>query len=68
MTEKKKVTPEDCLPHKRLKHEPPVAIAERGWRYHHLGIPYTEPCTGETHYEHLKVYVSGFETSPYGIE
>lgn len=58
----------DRLIKKRLKHEPPVAIAERGWRYHHLGIPYTEPRPDETHYAHLKVYVSGFETSPYGIE
>lgn len=58
----------DCLTKKRLKHEPPAAISERGWCYHHLGIPYDEPRPGETHYEHLKVYVSGFETSPYGIE
>lgn len=40
--------------HKRLNHEPPAAIAERGWRYHHLGIPYTEPRPEEKHYEHLK--------------
>ena len=59
---------EDCLTRKRLKHEPPAVIAERGWHYHHLGIPYTEPRQGESHYEHLKVYVTGFETSPYGIE
>lgn len=59
---------QDCVTHKRLKHEPPAAIAERGWRYHHLGIPYTEPRAGETYYEHLKIHVSGFDTSPYGIE
>ena len=58
----------DCLTRKRLKHEQPSAISERGWRYHHIGIPYTEARPGEHHYEHLKVYVSGFETSPYGIE
>ncbi len=58
----------DCVTHKRLNHEPPAAIAERDWRYHHLGIPYSEPWPGETHYAHLKIYVSGFETSPYGIE
>ncbi|MCK4651089.1 GNAT family N-acetyltransferase [Candidatus Babeliales bacterium] len=68
MPKNKTETPKDRLTHKRLKHEPPAVIAERGWHYHHLGIPYTEPRPGETHYEHLKVYVSGFETSPYGIE
>ena len=47
----------DCLVKKRLKHEQPAAIVERGWRYHHIGIPYTEPKQGEYHYEHLKVFV-----------
>lgn len=68
MSEKKNFVSNDNVAHKRLKHEPPVVIAECGWRYHHLGIPYGEPRPGETHYEHLKVYVSGFDTSPYGIE
>jgi hypothetical protein len=33
-----------------------------------MGIPTDKPRTGERYLEHLKVYVSGFETSPYGIE
>lgn len=53
---------------KRQDHEQPAAIAHRGWRYHHLGIPTTEPRPGERHLPHLKIYVSGFDTSPYGIE
>ena len=53
---------------KRRSHEPPAVIARLGWRYHHLGIPYTQPRTGEHHVSHLAVHVSGFETSPYGIE
>ena len=53
---------------KRLSHEPPAAIAKLGWRYHHIGIPYTQPRAGEHHVAHLGVCVSGFETSPYGIE
>lgn len=53
---------------KRLSHEPPVAVAKWGWKYHHLGIPYDDPRPGETHHKHLKVFVMGFETSPYGIE
>ena len=58
----------DCLSKKRLDHEPPAAIAERGWKYHHVGIPYQRPRRGERHLAHLKLYATGFETSPYGIE
>jgi len=53
---------------KRKDHEPPAAIAQRGWRYHHLGIPTIVPRPGETHLPHLKIHVSGFATSPYGVE
>jgi hypothetical protein len=53
---------------KRLEHQPPAATAEFGWRYHHLGIPTDRPRPGEIHLPHLKMYVSGFDTSPYGIE
>jgi len=52
----------------RQAHEPPSAIAELGWRYHHLGVPTSVPRAGETYLPHLKMYVSGFETSPFGIE
>ncbi len=58
----------DALRKKRKDCEPPAAIAERGWRYHHLGIPTTVPRPGERYIEHLKIHVSGFDTSPYGIE
>jgi hypothetical protein len=37
-------------------------------KYHHLGIPTTEKREGEVHLKHLKVYVSGYKNSPYGIE
>lgn len=37
-------------------------------RYHHLGIPTTERREGERHLPELGMHVSGFETSPYGIE
>ena len=53
---------------KRLNHEPPVVTAKLGWRYHHIGIPYTLPRVREHHVARLGVHVSGFETSPYGIE
>jgi hypothetical protein len=52
----------------RAVHEPPPAMTRKGWRYHHMGIPTDIPHPGEVYLEHLKVHVSGFETSPYGIE
>ena len=37
-------------------------------RYHHLGIPTTEQKPGEMYLEQFGMYVSGYETSQYGIE
>jgi hypothetical protein len=37
-------------------------------KYHHLGIPTTEPRPDERYLEQFKMYVSGFETSQFGIE
>jgi predicted enzyme related to lactoylglutathione lyase len=37
-------------------------------KYHHLGIPTTQVRADEHYLPHLKVHVSGFESSPYGIE
>jgi hypothetical protein len=53
---------------KRQDHEPPCAIAQKGWRYHHLGIPTSIPRPHERYIPHLKLFVSGFDTSPYGVE
>jgi hypothetical protein len=39
-----------------------------GLRYHHLGIPTTHPREGERHVPHLKIHLSGFEESAYGVE
>lgn len=36
--------------------------------YHHIGIPTSVVREGETYLEEYKVHVSGFETSPYGVE
>jgi hypothetical protein len=52
----------------RQGHEPPSAIAVEGWRYHHIGIPTPTPRPGEIHLPHLKIHVSGFESSPFGIQ
>jgi hypothetical protein len=53
---------------KRKDHEPPYVAAKLGWRYHHLGIPTKERKPGEIHLPHLKMHVSGFRTSPFGVE
>jgi hypothetical protein len=37
-------------------------------RYHHIGIPTHRPRAGEVYLEQYKMYVSGFETSPFGVE
>lgn len=52
----------------RSEEEPPRAIESWGWRYHHIGIPTDTPKDDETYIEKYKVFVSGFDTSPYGVE
>ena len=37
-------------------------------KYHHLGIPTKERLRDEKHLPHLKMYVSGYGKSPYGVE
>jgi len=53
---------------KRQDNEPPLAISEWGWRYHHLGIPTADFIEGEHYLPEFKCFVGGFYTSPYGIE
>ena len=60
--------PNTDLSHNRKDHELPLVIAKYSWRFHHLGIPTETPRTGEQYLEDFKMYVSGFQTSPYGIE
>ena len=37
-------------------------------KFHHLGIPTNNRLKNEQHLKDLKVYVSGFGRSPYGVE
>jgi hypothetical protein len=53
---------------KRNEQEQPIAISQKGMRYHHIGIPTDEVKPNEKYLEHLKFYVSGFDTSEFGIE
>ena len=48
--------------------EPPPVIAKLGWRYHHIGIPTEDIHPNEKHLEAFGVHISGFTTSPFGIE
>jgi len=37
-------------------------------KYHHLGIPTAAVRAGETYLPQFKMYVSGYDDSPFGIE
>lgn len=37
-------------------------------KYHHIGIPTNKKLKDEIHLKHLKMYVSGYKKSPYGVE
>lgn len=52
----------------RLDNQPPAAVAEYGWRYHHVGIPTNISRSGERLLDQYKFYVSGFDSSPFGVE
>lgn len=52
----------------RLDHEMPKCFSEWGWKYHHIGIPTHEQKQDEKYLSRFKLYVSGFDTSPFGIE
>jgi hypothetical protein len=52
----------------RRDNELPLAIAEWGWRYHHIGIPTNKIFEGERYIAQFKFYISGFDSSPFGIE
>jgi len=52
----------------RLDHEFPESIEQWGWKYHHLGIPTQKVMPNEVYLSQFKLYVSGFNESPFGIE
>ncbi|NJO92953.1 MAG: hypothetical protein HC831_31305 [Chloroflexia bacterium] len=52
----------------RQDFELPIAIAEWGWRYHHLGVPTDKVLPNEKYLPQFKFYISGFSTSPFGVE
>ncbi|MEZ5000883.1 MAG: hypothetical protein R2727_09730 [Bacteroidales bacterium] len=52
----------------RLDHEFPEATDEWGWKYHHIGIPTDIKMPGERYLPQFGFYVSGFSSSPFGVE
>jgi hypothetical protein len=56
------------MKNQRKEHEQPLATSEWGWRYHHLGVPTEQHIPGETYLPQFKMFVAGFDTSPFGIE
>ncbi len=52
----------------RKDNEPPFAISKKRMRFHHIGIPTTKHKPGEKYLKQYKFYVSGFDTSEFGIE
>lgn len=52
----------------RKDDDPPLATSDWGWRYHHIGIPTENRMENERYLPEYRFYVSGFDTSPYGIE
>jgi len=52
----------------RFEHELPESVADWGWKFHHLGIPTKVKMPDEHYIPHLKLTVSGFSTSPFGVE
>ena len=53
---------------KRKDNEQPFAVTKKGMRYHHIGIPTSDQKPDEKYLKEYKFYVSGFDTSEYGIE
>jgi len=52
----------------RLSFEPPPVVSQLGWRFHHVGIPTSEPRADELHLPAFGVHIAGFASSPFGVE
>ncbi len=52
----------------RLGHEAPPVVTQLGWRFHHIGIPTSEPRVRELFLAAFGVHIAGFASSPFGIE
>jgi hypothetical protein len=48
--------------------EQPESIEKWGWKYHHLGIPTDKVMPEEIYLPQFGLFVSGFSSSPFGVE
>lgn len=55
-------------PASRRDRDPPPVVAQLGWRYHHIGVPTEIKRSGEIYLARYKMYITGFDTSPFGVE
>lgn len=55
-------------PQIRQDFELPFCSKSWGWKYHHMGIPTNNKMANERYLPQFKFFISGFETSPFGIE
>ncbi len=53
---------------RRKEHDFPESTEKWGWKFHHLGIPTEKQMPNERYIAKYKFYVSGFDSSPYGVE
>jgi hypothetical protein len=68
MSEPNSPLPHGLNPGIRQDHEQPPVSTQLGWRFHHVGIPTTRQQSNEVYLKQFGMYVSGFRTSPFGIE
>jgi hypothetical protein len=68
MSASKSPLPHGLKPGIRQNHEQPPVTTQFGWRFHHVGIPTMRKQPNEVYLEQFGMYVSGFSTSPFGIE
>ncbi|MBL1242481.1 MAG: hypothetical protein COB13_011575 [OCS116 cluster bacterium] len=54
--------------YKRTESDLAQCTDQWGWTYHHMGIPSAKKLPNMRHIPHLGMWVSGFDTSPYGVE
>jgi hypothetical protein len=59
---------EASQPDSRRDRDPPWVVAGLGWRYHHIGVPTDIKRSGEKYLARFKLYITGFDTSPFGVE
>jgi hypothetical protein len=56
------------LPDRRTETDLPLSIEKWGWKYHHLGVPTSRKMPNERYLPKFGFHISGFDSSPFGVE